>query len=52
MLFDTEEQRQIILELLNGVTIPGKALDIMYAFKQQVIAGIVEEEGLIQEVVM
>ena len=36
MIFDTEKQRKIILELLDSITIPGKALDILYEFKQQV----------------
>lgn len=39
MVFDTEKQKTIILELLNSVTIPGKALDDLYEFKQQVMAG-------------
>lgn len=39
MIFDNEEQKQIILELLGAVTIPGKALDKLYQFKQEVIAG-------------
>jgi hypothetical protein len=44
MIFDREEQRGIILELLSSVTIPGKALDAMYEFKQQVLKGTIQEE--------
>jgi hypothetical protein len=39
MIFDTEKQKQIILELLDSVTIPGKALDELYQFKHDVLAG-------------
>lgn len=43
MVFDKEEQRKIILELLDSVTIPGKAVDVLFAFKQEVIAGEVKK---------
>jgi hypothetical protein len=46
MVFDKEEQRKIILELLDSVTIPGKAMDVLFAFKQQVIAGEVRKVEL------
>jgi len=44
MIFDTEKERTIILELLNSVTIPGKSLDELYGFKQQILQGTVKEE--------
>ena len=44
MIFDTEKQRKIILELLDSITIPGKSLDTIYEFKQQVLAGKVEDK--------
>ena len=43
MVFDTEKQRQIILELLSVSSIPGKALEIMYQFKQDVIQGTIAQ---------
>lgn len=39
MVFDTEKQRQIILELLSVSSIPGKALELLYQFKQEVLQG-------------
>ena len=45
MVFDTEKQKAIILELLNSVTISGKSLDELYEFKQQVVAGEVKIVG-------
>jgi len=39
MVFDKEEQRKIILEILDNVTIPGKSLDVLFAFKQEVLQG-------------
>lgn len=44
MVFDKEEQRKIILELLDSVNIPGKARHILYAFEQEVLAGEVKKE--------
>ena len=46
MVFDKEEQRKIILELLDSVTIPGKAIDVLFGFKQEVIAGEVKKDEL------
>lgn len=39
MVFDTEQQRQIILEMLDNLTFPGKIMDTLCGFKQEVIAG-------------
>lgn len=49
MTFDKEEQRKIILELLDSVNIPGKAIDVLFAFKQQVIAGEIKGKDVIKE---
>ena len=43
MIFDTEKQKKIILELLDSVTIPGKALDELYKFKQEVLMGTIAQ---------
>jgi len=39
MIFDNEKQRQILLALIDSVTISGKSLDEMYALKQQIHQG-------------
>jgi len=44
MTFDNEEQKRIVLELLDSVTVPGKLLDQIYHFKQEVLIARVEEE--------
>ena len=45
MVFDTETQKKIVLELLDASTIPGKALDIMANFKREVLAATVKKES-------
>jgi hypothetical protein len=44
MIFDTEKQRKIILEILAVVSVAGKDLDEIYAFKQQVLQGTIKAE--------
>lgn len=43
MTFDTPEQKQIILELLASVNVPGKMIDTFYELKKAVEKAKVEE---------
>jgi hypothetical protein len=38
MILDTEDQRQIILQLIAASNIPGAALDTVFTFKAAVMA--------------
>ncbi len=44
MIFDREEQREIILKLLDAVSFQGNVLDKMYEFKQEVSKGTVAKK--------
>ncbi len=44
MVFDREEQREIILKLLGAISFQGNALDKMYEFKQQVLTGSIAKD--------
>jgi hypothetical protein len=37
MIFDTDQQKQLILEMLKAVQFPGTALDAIYQLKQDVL---------------
>lgn len=39
MIFDSEKQKQIVLQLINAATFTGKSIDEMYEFKQVVKDG-------------
>lgn len=39
MIFDTEQQKQLVLDLVNSATVPGAMIETMYRLKQAVIAG-------------
>ena len=39
MTFDNEQQRKLILDLINAATFLGKDVDVLYGLKQQVLAG-------------
>ena len=41
MIFDTEQQKQLVLDLINSASVPGAALEAMYALKQAAIKGII-----------
>ena len=36
MLFDTEKQKSIVLQLIKGATFTGQSLNDMYEFQKQV----------------
>jgi hypothetical protein len=42
MVFDNERQRKLLLDLLSVITFAGKDLDILYEFKQQVLAATID----------
>jgi hypothetical protein len=44
MVLDTELQRNLLLELINSATIPGKGLDIIYELKQNILAASINQE--------
>ncbi len=43
MNFDTKEQKDIVLEMLSIMQIPGPKLELMYNFKQAVLAAKIED---------
>lgn len=43
MTFDTEQQRQVILQLIEASNIPGTALDAAFALKTAVLSASVGE---------
>jgi hypothetical protein len=44
MILDNKKQQEIILQLLDAVTIPGKALDDLYQFKLEVLRAHINED--------
>lgn len=44
MVFDTKEQKDIILEMFSVMQVPGTKLEVMYRFKQDVLAAKIENQ--------
>jgi hypothetical protein len=47
MTLDSEQQRQILLQLIQNATFPGAALDLVYDLKQRIAAAkiVASEDG-------
>lgn len=43
MQFDTQEQKEITLKLIEGSQFSGQMLDIIYKYKQDVLSGEVKK---------
>jgi hypothetical protein len=43
MQLDTEKQRQLLLEMLSVINVPGKSLDEVYALKQAIKSATIPE---------
>jgi hypothetical protein len=44
MIVDSEEQRKLLLEVMDQVSYPGRALEMAYALRQAVIGAAVHGE--------
>jgi len=44
MTFDKPEHKELVLDMLNKVSVPGQLVEIFYELKQAVVQGIVSPD--------